>query len=113
MPFSFEADVEAALREAFGASGVQSETVPLRKIPFNDGWGFASHLALAQGRGKEGAQVLATEVAQRLKDRFERAEAVNGYVNVYVDAAQAAAVETRERDEDEKKERQPQTAKNG
>jgi len=28
-------------------------------------------------------------------------------------AAQAAAVETRERDEDEKKEGQPQTAKNG
>jgi arginyl-tRNA synthetase len=90
VPFSFEAEVEAALREAFGASGVRVERVPLRKIPFNDGWGFATHLALAQGRGKGGAQALACEVAERLKGRFERAEAVNGYVNVYIDAKQAA-----------------------
>ena len=92
MPFSFEADVEAALREAFAAAGVQVDLVPLRKIPFNDGWGFASHLALAQGRGKDGAQALASQVADRLTagGRFERAEAVNGYVNVYVNAARAA-----------------------
>ncbi len=90
MPFSFEAEVEAALGEAFGASGVRVERVPLRKIPFNDGWGFATHLALAQGRGKDGAQALASEVAERLKGRFERVEAINGYVNVYIDAKQAA-----------------------
>ncbi|HLQ32195.1 MAG TPA: arginine--tRNA ligase, partial [Chloroflexota bacterium] len=92
MPFSFEADVEAALREAFAAAGVQVDLVPLRKIPFNDGWGFASHLALAQGRGKDGAQALASQVADHLTagGRFERAEAVNGYVNVYVNAARAA-----------------------
>jgi arginyl-tRNA synthetase len=92
VPFSFEADVEAALREAFAAAGVQVDLVPLRKIPFNDGWGFASHLALAQGRGKDGAQALASQVADHLTagGRFERAEAVNGYVNVYVNAARAA-----------------------
>ncbi len=92
MPFSFEADVEAALREAFAAAGVQVDMVPLRKIPFNDGWGFATHLALAQGRGKDGAQALASQVADDLTagGRFERAEAVNGYVNVYVNAARAA-----------------------
>jgi arginyl-tRNA synthetase len=91
VPFSFEAAVEQALRRAFGASGVQVAEVPLRRIPFNDGWGFATQLALAQGRGKEGAQSLASEVAQRLATsrEFERAEAVNGFVNVYVDAAQA------------------------
>jgi arginyl-tRNA synthetase len=92
VPFSFEADVQEALREAFAASGVTTAAVPLRKIPFNDGWGFASQLALAQGRGKDGAQALAAEVAERLKasGRFDRAEAVNGFVNVYVDATQAA-----------------------
>ncbi|HEX6511191.1 MAG TPA: arginine--tRNA ligase [Chloroflexota bacterium] len=90
MPFSFEAEVEQALRGAFAACGVEAREVPLRKIPFNDGWGFATHLALAQGRGKDAAQALAGQVAERLKGQFERAEAVNGYVNVYVDAAQAA-----------------------
>ncbi|HVA23496.1 MAG TPA: arginine--tRNA ligase [Chloroflexota bacterium] len=91
MPFSFEADVEQALRQAFAAAGVQPATVLLRRIPFNDGWGFATQLALAQGRGKDGAQALASEVAGRLESSgdFQRVEAVNGFVNVYVDAAQA------------------------
>lgn len=92
MPFSFEADVARALQRAFAASGVNAADVPLRRIPFNDGWGFATQLALAQSRGKDGAQALAIEVAQRLKGSgdFERVEAVNGFVNVYVDAAEAA-----------------------
>ena len=92
MPFSFEADVALALQRAFAAEGVSAASVPLRRIPFNDGWGFATQLALAQGRGKEGAQALASEVAQRLaaEGEFERVEAVNGFVNVYVNAAQAA-----------------------
>jgi arginyl-tRNA synthetase len=93
VPFSFEAEVGEALKQAFAGSGVQAAAVPLRKIPFDDGWGFATQLALAQGRGKDGAQALAAEVAGRLRGegRFERAEAVNGFVNVYVDAAAAAA----------------------
>jgi len=91
VPFSFEAGVAQALRQAFAASGVQTAGVPLRRIPFNDGWGFATQLALAQGRGKDGAQALAGEVADRLKGsgEFERVDAVNGFVNVYVNAAQA------------------------
>lgn len=89
MPFSFEADVEEALKQAFSAEGVAAQAVPLRKIPFNDGWGFATPLAKAQG--KEGPAI-AERVAERLhgSGEFERAEAVNGFVNVYVDAAQAA-----------------------
>ncbi len=92
MPFSFEADVEQALRQAFAASGVEATAVPLRKIPFADGWGFATQLALMQGRGKEGAQALAAEVAARLSStrQFERVEAANGYVNVYIETRQAA-----------------------
>lgn len=92
MPFSFEADVALALQRAFAAEGVSAAGVPLRRIPFNDGWGFATQLALAQGRGKEGAQALASDVARRLTadGEFERVEAVNGFVNVYVNAAQAA-----------------------
>ena len=92
MPFSFEADVALALQRAFAAEGVSAGKVPLRRIPFNDGWGFATQLALAQGRGKEGAQALATGVVRRLTadGGFERVEAVNGFVNVYVNAAQAA-----------------------
>ncbi|MDE3077674.1 MAG: arginine--tRNA ligase, partial [Chloroflexota bacterium] len=92
MPFSFEAEVAEGLRQAFAASGVSAPAVPLRKIPFADGWGFATQLALMQGRGREGAQALAGQVAERLNaaGRFERAEAVNGYVNVYVDQQTAA-----------------------
>ncbi|HLG73124.1 MAG TPA: arginine--tRNA ligase [Chloroflexota bacterium] len=89
MPFSFEAEVEDALRQAFAAEGVQGRPVSLRKVPFDDGWGFASPLAKAQG--KDGP-ILAERVAERLRasGQFERVEAVNGFVNVYVDAAQAA-----------------------
>lgn len=89
VPFSFEAEVGQALGQAFAAEGVQGRPVSLRKVPFDDGWGFASPLAKSQG--KDGP-ALAERVAERLRGtgQFERAEAVNGFVNVYVDAAVAA-----------------------
>jgi len=89
VPFSFEAQVQEALRQAFAACGFDTADVPLRKIPFNDGWGFATPLAKSQG--KDGP-ALAERVAGKLAQtgQFERAEAVNGFVNVYVDDAAAA-----------------------
>ncbi|MHB8620546.1 MAG: arginine--tRNA ligase [Chloroflexota bacterium] len=90
--FSFERDVEDGLREAFAACGVRAERMALRKIPHAESWGYATQLALTQGRGKDGAQALATDVAAWLNrsGRFERAEAANGYVNVYLDPRRAA-----------------------
>jgi arginyl-tRNA synthetase len=89
MPFSFEAEVQDALRQAFAKAGVQAAAVPIRKIPNPDGWGFATPLAKAHGAQ---AQALAERVAEDLRGtgRFERVEAVNGFVNVYVEAAAAA-----------------------
>jgi len=89
---SLDAGVQEALRQAFAACGVEAAAVPLGKVPNADGWAFATRLALMQGRGKDGAQALAAQVAEQLQasGQFERAEAINGYVNVYVDAAWAA-----------------------
>ncbi len=92
MSFSFETEVEHHLRQAFAASGIAADKIPLRKVPNAEGWGFATQLAMMQGRGRDGAQVLATEVAERLTatGAFERVEAVNGFVNLYIDQRSAA-----------------------
>ncbi|MBV8087373.1 MAG: arginine--tRNA ligase [Chloroflexi bacterium] len=90
MALSLEAGVQAALRDAFAAAGVQVDEVPLRKVPNAAGWGFATQLALKHG-GK-GAQQLAETVASiaDASPLFERTEAVRGFVNVYVGVSSAA-----------------------
>ena len=92
MPFPFEAEIAAGLQQGFAACGIAAASLPLRRIPNAEGWGYASSLALSQGQGKDAAQALAAEVAGWLlaTGRFQRVDALNGYVNVYIDPREAA-----------------------
>ncbi len=95
--------VEAALRESLERSGYESpEAIVLQKIPFSGMWGVACPVSfqLASAERKAGkpiqVQQRAQEIAEALADhlraagRFQRVEAVKGYVNVYFETGEVA-----------------------
>jgi arginyl-tRNA synthetase len=113
-----EQQVIHAIQAALASLGFGERPVPLRQIPFNGSWGYATPVAMQlahesvarreveengllnkkeakqreQALVQEEAQVLAERIASLLggSDLFSRVEAVRGYVNAYFDAGTVA-----------------------
>src|SRR5438874_11300431 len=86
-----QAEIIRSLRDAVGSLGYDAEELDLtlRPIPLEGAWGFGSAVAFQLRRF--GATGSPQEIAQRVTaavpniPQLERVEAVNGYVNFYVD----------------------------
>lgn len=113
-----EARIESALRAALRDAGYPPRDITLRRIPFSGAWGVATSApkalasevgaaavaAAVEGLDKKDAKrrasevlnATATEIADRVADALRRArvadrvESLNGYINIYFDAAEVA-----------------------
>jgi arginyl-tRNA synthetase len=89
--------IQEQIQSILKQAGIPEEPLKWTWIPFSGHWGIATSLfSTASAEAKAGKQVnvktRATEIAAmvcaslKLPPEFEKAEAVNGYLNIYFDS---------------------------